>query len=184
MKDVWNELGASWRHDDQALAVRLLLAQTKRHQRALRWKLALELVVSLAIVLFWLVMMMRNSGPGTIAMGLCSIAVVVVWLTNLWRNQRALWTAAAKTVEETMSWERARIAAALSWTTTLQRFCSVAAASVLVWGPLALLQGWEFYQAAPWRFAFGIVGYLAILVGVWRHAARQRVSLSTLVDPE
>ena len=68
-------------------------------------------------------------------------------------------------------------------TTTLRRIYAVAAASVLVWGPLALWQGWELYQAEPWRFAVGVVGFEAILFAVWRHAGRTRTFLSTILTP-
>lgn len=171
--NTWSDLQAAWQGDRSEADVDALMKLALQGRRRLLWRLAGEVIASVAVVAFWLPFLARG-GIGMKILGGGSAVFVVVWCALLWRNQRGTWAAPTITVDGFLELQRRRASTSLRWTTVLRRCLVVLSALYVIASPFVLREGWAVYSQEPWRFLVGTLGFFALVVGMWMHAGRQR----------
>lgn len=177
----WSELAATWSDDRAGVDVDALMARAHRGKRKMQVQFLMEIVASLAVVLFW-VPQLPHANAGVALLGVGSIALVVGWCVLLWRNLKGTWDV-GHVVTSYVALERQRIEASLRWVKVIRGALVAMSGLFVVATPFVLRDGWDVYSQQPWRFLVGAGGFFAIVVALWAYANKQeRQGLQALAD--
>ncbi len=187
--DEW----AAWARDfqdsgDSAPAPEEMLSAARRATRRQWFGYALELLASVGLVAFYVVMMRRQRATWFVAMASANFVFAALWMGYLTHVRRGTWSAAGSDVRTFAALTRARRVADLRWL----RFARVTTAVVLLfvagWMPFVLRARWALYSAEPWRAVVGFGGAaligIAVLVAQTRKLERAERDLARLDDPD
>jgi hypothetical protein len=187
--DEW----AAWARDfqdssDTAPAPEEMLSAARRATRRQRLGYVIELLASVGLVAFYVVMLQRQRAAWFVAMASANFVFVALWMGYLTHVRRGTWSAAGSDVRTFASLTRARRVADVRWL----RFARVTTAVMLLfvagWMPFVLRARWALYSAEPWRavVGFGVAALIgiAVLVAQTRKLARAERDLARLADPD
>jgi hypothetical protein len=127
--DEW----AAWARDfqdssDTAPAPEEMLSAARRATRRQRLGYAIELLASVGLVAFYVVMMQRQRATWFVAMASANFVFVALWMGYLTHVRRGTWSAAGSDVRTFASLTRARRVADVRWL----RFARVTTAVMLL----------------------------------------------------
>ncbi len=187
--DEW----AAWARDfrdggDTAPAPEQMLAAARRETRRGWLGYALELLGSVGLVVFYVVMMRWQRGTWFVAMASANFVFVALWMGYLTHVRRGTWSAAGSDVRTFAALARARRVADVRWL----RFSRVTTAVMLLfvagWMPFVLRARWDRYSAEPWRavVGFGVAAIIGVgvLVAQTRKLERAERDLARLDAPD
>jgi hypothetical protein len=165
-----------------------MLSAARRATRRQRLGYVIELLASVGLVAFYVVMLQRQRATWFVAMASANFVFVALWMGYLTHVRRGTWSAAGSDVRTFASLTRARRVADVRWL----RFARVTTAVMLLfvagWMPFVLRARWALYSAEPWRavVGFGVAALIgiAVLVAQTRKLARAERDLARLADPD
>lgn len=171
--DEW----AAWARDfhdsgDAAPAPAQMLSAARRASRWQRLGYAVELLASVGLVAFYVVMLRRNRATWFVAMASANFVFAALWMGYLTHVRRGTWSAAGSDARTFTALTRARRAADVRWLRFARATTAVMLLFVAGWAPFVLRARWSLYSAEPWR---AVVGFgVAALIGVAALVAQTR----------
>jgi hypothetical protein len=187
--DEW----AAWARDfqdsgDTAPAPAEMLAAARRATRRQRMGYAIELLASVGLVAFYVVMMQRQRATWFVAMASANFVFAALWIGYLTHVRRGTWSAAGSDVRTFAALTRARRVADVRWLRFARTVTAVMLLFVAGWMPFVLRARWALYSAEPWRavVGFGVAALIGIaaLVAQTRKLERAERDLARLDDPD
>ncbi|MFO0626276.1 MAG: hypothetical protein U0325_11735 [Polyangiales bacterium] len=187
--DEW----AAWARDfqdasDAAPAPEAMLAVARRETRRLRVGYAMELLASVGLVAFYVVMMRTQRATWFVAMASANFVFAALWMGYLTHVRRGTWSAAGSDVRTFAALTRARRVADVRWLRFARAVTAVMLLFVAGWAPFVLRARWALYRAEPWRavVGFGVAALIgvAVLAAQTRKLARAERELARLDDPD
>ncbi len=172
--DEW----AAWARDFQGGAEsggpspEVTLAAVRRETRRQWGGYALELLASVGLVAFYVLMMRRQRATWFVVMASANFVFAALWMGYLTHVRRGTWSAAGRDARTFVALTRARREADLRWFRFGRAITAVMLLFVAGWAPFVLQARWAFYAAEPWR---AVVGFgVAAVIGVAAMAYQTR----------
>lgn len=150
-----------------------MLAAVRRETRRQWGAYALEVLASVGLVAFYVLMMRRQRETWFVAMASANFVFAALWLGYLTYVRRGTWSAAGRDARSFVTLARARREADLRWFRFGRAITAVMLLVVAGWAPFVLQARWAFYAAAPWRAVVGFGGAALIGVGVMVYQTRR-----------
>ncbi len=151
----------------------MTLAAVRRETRRQWGGYALELLASVGLVAFYVLMMRRQRETWFVVMASANFAFAALWMGYLTHVRRGTWSAAGHDARTFVALTRARREADLRWFRFGRAITAVMLLFVAAWAPFVLRARWERYAAEPWRAVVGFGGALLIGVGVMVYQTRR-----------
>lgn len=161
----------SWKAEWQSLGGREGLAaelaeRVRKDGRRLRRTFAVEALAALAVTGYCAGLLLRNPKPVVVAYCVVALLFNGVWMTRLLTLREGTMRAVGEGLDAHLDLTRRRLADDLRWNHFTRRGVQVLAVLLTPWSIWMLVEGREFYAAAPWRAVVGFGGLVVILAAI------------------
>jgi hypothetical protein len=161
-----------------------LLARTRYETRRQLVGYVGEVLASVGLIAFYIVMMRRERATWFVALASANFAFAALWIAYLTYVRRGTWRAAGNDTRVFVELAHARAQSVLRWFRFAQMSTAAMLLFVVAWAPFMLRARWELYCAEPWRaiVGFGVAFAIATAVMVYyaRRVTRAQLELHAL----
>lgn len=177
----WSEWVQAWQSDDEVTLPSLeeTRERVKRKERNTTRQLIMELLASLAVVVFHAIQLSTGKASAPIiAVAVATLVFVCIWMVQVFRTAFESYKAPGESVQEHLLYMINQVQAQVRFLNFSDKALWVVLGFFCLWGPWMFWRYAERYFKKPMAAVIGFGGVLVIWLFLWAYNRRQRRKLN------